>query len=360
MKKEEPKVTVVTATFNLIKDGREDFFRQCVESVHNQTYKNIEHLIIDGASTDGTIDLIKEYADKGWIKYISEPDKGMCDAMNKGIKMAKGEYVAILNSDDFYSEDMIELSVEALQKNNADYSYSDTNMLDRKTLKILYTWYVPDFNMALFYCCMPYNHESMLCKKSVYEKLNYYNYENWHTIADYDFAIKLILNDYKSIYINKALLQFRMDGTTNYAESSQKKDSYYEHISYVFKRWFNLWSEFLPKQSLNDLKKIYSGKRDYFTPEEFNALQEDWFVYYFIKYLAEKNLKNYKWDALFQNLLTRWKNNSDKLKLLSTLHNKKLSVKLFNCIPFLTIKQKGKKTRYKLFGFLPLFKVKEK
>ena len=92
-----PKVTVVTATYNLIKDGREKFFRQCVESIHNQTYKNIEHLVIDGASKDGTIDLIKEYADKGWIKYVSEPDKGMCDAMNKGIKIATGEYVAILN-----------------------------------------------------------------------------------------------------------------------------------------------------------------------------------------------------------------------------------------------------------------------
>ena len=72
-----PKITVITATFNLIKDKREKFFRQCVESVHNQTYANIEHLVMDGASKDGTLDLIKEYEDKGWLKCYSEPDKGM-------------------------------------------------------------------------------------------------------------------------------------------------------------------------------------------------------------------------------------------------------------------------------------------
>ena len=355
-----PKITVVTATFNLIKDGREDFFRQCVESVHNQTYKNIEHLIIDGASTDGTIDLIKEYADKGWIKYISEPDKGMCDAMNKGIKMASGEYVAILNSDDFYTKDMIELSIKALQKNNADFSYSDTDMLDRKTLKVLRTWYAPDSNMAYFYFMMPFNHESMLCKKTVYEKLRYYNWKDYSTIADYDFVIKLILNDYKGAYIDKSLLQFRMDGTTNYTNGTEKKDSYVRHISNLFKLQTNLWTEFLPQKTINDLKDLLSKQKDYITPDIANSLQEDWFVYYFIKYLAEKNLKNYKWDALFQNLLTHWKNNSDKLKRLSTVNNKKLSVKLFNCIPFLTIKQKGTKTSCKLFGFIPVFKIKRK
>ena len=74
-----PPITVITATYNLIKNGRKEFFKQCLESVHNQTYPNIEHLIIDGASSDGTVEMLQEYADKGWIKYISEPDSGIYD-----------------------------------------------------------------------------------------------------------------------------------------------------------------------------------------------------------------------------------------------------------------------------------------
>ena len=107
----KPKVTVITATYNLIKNGREKSFRQCVESVHHQTYKNIEHLIIDGASTDGTLELIAEYEKKGWLRCVSEPDKGMADAMNKGIQKASGEYVIILISDDYYILDAIEVSM---------------------------------------------------------------------------------------------------------------------------------------------------------------------------------------------------------------------------------------------------------
>jgi len=83
---DKPTVTVVTITYNLINAGRKEFFRQCVESVHNQTYENIEHIVIDGASTDGTLDLIKEYADKGWFTYYSEKDTGVYEAMNLKIK----------------------------------------------------------------------------------------------------------------------------------------------------------------------------------------------------------------------------------------------------------------------------------
>jgi len=90
-----PLVTIVTITFNLIKAGREKTFRQCLESVHNGTYKNVEHIVIDGASKDGTLDLIKEYANKGWVKYISEPDSGIYDAMNKGVRT---ELQGLINS----------------------------------------------------------------------------------------------------------------------------------------------------------------------------------------------------------------------------------------------------------------------
>ncbi len=90
-------VTVVTITYNLIKSGREKYVRQCIECVHNQTYQNIEHIIIDGASSDGTLEIFKDYP---WLKVFSEPDKGIYDAMNKGVAKASGKYIVFLNSDD--------------------------------------------------------------------------------------------------------------------------------------------------------------------------------------------------------------------------------------------------------------------
>ena len=93
--KTSPLVTVITITFNIKKAGREKFFRQCIESVHKQHYKNIEHIIIDGASKDGTASILDEYFKKGWIRYIRESDEGVYDAMNKGIAMAKGKYITL-------------------------------------------------------------------------------------------------------------------------------------------------------------------------------------------------------------------------------------------------------------------------
>lgn len=344
-----PKVTIVTPTYNLIKEGRKQFFCQAVESVHNQTYKNIEHLIIDGGSTDGTLDLLKKYADRGWIKYVSEPDKGMCDAMNKGIKMAKGEYLAILNSDDYYSEDAIELSVKAILDGDADYSCACTNMIDRESQKILNVWNVNEYSFAHFYYMMPFNHETMLCKKSVYEDLDYYDWETYDTIADYDFVMKLILNDYKKVLVDSAILYFRMDGTTNYSKESQKKDSYYKHITNLFKLLFNLWSKFLPEHALEHLKALLNktNENDYIMPRVAKHIEEDWFLYYYIKFLAEKNLKNFPWECLI---------NSHINQNVAYPYLKKY-FKLFNVLPVLKIVQKGSIKYIKLFGVVPLLKI---
>ena len=100
------KVSVITATWNSGKT-----LRTTLDSVLNQSYPDIEHIIVDGGSTDNTMEIIREYEPRynGRLRYISEPDKGLYDAMNKGIRMATGEVVGILNSDDFYtSSDVVE------------------------------------------------------------------------------------------------------------------------------------------------------------------------------------------------------------------------------------------------------------
>lgn len=348
-----PKVTIVTATYNLIKNGREKFFRECVESVHHQTYTNIEHLIIDGASTDGTLDLIKEYEQKGWIKYLSEPDQGMCDAMNKGIQKATGEYIAILNSDDWYTENAIELSVQKIIEENADYSYAITNMLSRDGKKLIRKWEVPLFHFAFCFMGTPFNHESMLLKKKIYEGLNYYDWKQYDTIADYDLILKLILNDYKGVYVEKAILNFRMDGTTCMSSDDKKKETYKKHIRYLFKCYRNIWSQFLPDESLID--QILVGE-DYI--KDTSVFFTDSFIYPFIRYICKKDLKNYPYDVLFN---TVWKRDNNALK--NTKNTKKYE--LFGFIPLIKIKtkvssQKQKTKRIYYFLNIPFLKVEKK
>ena len=108
------KVSVITATWNSGKT-----LRTTLDSVLNQSYPDIEHIIVDGGSTDNTMEIIREYEPRynGRLRYISEPDKGLYDAMNKGIRMATGEVVGILNSDDFYTSSDV---VEKLEKERSE------------------------------------------------------------------------------------------------------------------------------------------------------------------------------------------------------------------------------------------------
>jgi len=114
------KISIITVVWNNAKT-----IKYAIDSVLNQTHKNIEYIILDGASTDGTIEIIRSYGDK-ISKFVSEPDKGIYDAMNKGIKLATGDVVGILNSDDFYIDDyVIEKVVKEFEEKQVDSVYAD-------------------------------------------------------------------------------------------------------------------------------------------------------------------------------------------------------------------------------------------
>lgn len=179
-----PKVTVVTVTHNLINAGRKELFRQCVESVRHQTYDHIEHIVIDGASTDGTLDLIKEYADKGWLTYYSEKDTGIYEAMNKGIDKSSGDYINFLNSDDFFNHpDGIKLSVQHLLETKADFSFAKCTFINSQGEYL--GLYLPVIESFLFR--MPFCHQTMLIKKETLLQLDKFD-ENFKSAADFDFV----------------------------------------------------------------------------------------------------------------------------------------------------------------------------
>jgi len=228
--KQEPLVTIITITFDLIKSGREKYFRQCLESVRQQTYKNIEHIIIDGASKDGTLKMISEYVEKGWIKLYSEADKGIYDAMNKGIKKASGKYINFLHTDDFFqNKDAVKLSVSALEESGADYSFADTQGIDAERNKPVDVWHgnINKIPFGTHYC-----HQSMFTSREALLELSGFD-TSYRISADSDLMTKLVSLDKKYVYIPKTIVSYRSGGLSNqYIKETRKEHSaaFYKHL----------------------------------------------------------------------------------------------------------------------------------
>lgn len=159
-----PKVSIVTTVYNLYKNGRVDYFRQMMETVHNQTYPNMEHILIDNNSDDGTADLIQEYVDKGYVaNTYFEKKQGLWHGMNRGIKEATGEFINFMNSDDyFYRNDAVELSINAILKEGADWSYGRSNKVDLNTQEVVFKWYFDDY--ASIYNARCPNHQTLFVR----------------------------------------------------------------------------------------------------------------------------------------------------------------------------------------------------
>ncbi|MCK9401338.1 MAG: glycosyltransferase [Bacteroidales bacterium] len=230
--KTTPLVSIVTVTLNLIKAGREKSFRQCLESVRNQTYENIEHIIIDGASSDGTIDILNNYANRKWIKYISEVDTGIYDSMNKGLKLANGKYIAFLNSDDyFHGLDGVDASVKALENSKAVFSYAPVINLDesQQAQNIIY----PKMK-NVFLTIMP-NHQTMFFKRSVLINEGLFN-TNYKCVGDYDMTIRLCLKNHKSIFVDNIFSTYRLGG---FSKIATDEGLVFEEVSNIYYENYN-------------------------------------------------------------------------------------------------------------------------
>lgn len=212
-----PKVTVITITYNLINAGRKEFFRQCVESVHNQSYENIEHIVIDGASSDGTLDLIKDYSNQGWLSFYSEVDDGVYDAMNKGIDKSNGDFIIFLNSDDYFNnEDGIKISVKFLLETESDYSFAKCQFINIQDKKL--GIFSPVIGSFLFR--MPFCHQTMLTRKETLLILGKFD-KNFKSAGDFDFVLRLCLSGAKFIEVPMNFVSYRLSGISyQYQEQS--------------------------------------------------------------------------------------------------------------------------------------------
>lgn len=185
------KVSIITATYNSAAT-----LEDTIKSVLQQTYSNIEYIIIDGASKDNTLDIVKQYEPQFGerLKWLSENDSGIYDAMNKGIKMATGEIVGILNSDDYFtSPDVIERMVATFDDQSLDAVYGDIHFIrDEKPEKCVRYYSSKRFRpFWLRFGFMP-AHPSFYCRKEVFEKAGLYK-TDYKIGSDYEMMVRLFM-----------------------------------------------------------------------------------------------------------------------------------------------------------------------
>jgi glycosyltransferase len=205
------KVTIITVVFN-----GEKYLKDCIESVLYQDYKNIEYIVIDGGSTDRTLSVIESY--RSQIHYfISEKDKGMYDALNKGIKVATGDVIGILNADDMLaSSNVISAIVNEFNEQDADGIYGNLNYIDlSSSKKIIRRWVSNQFvKNDILLGWMP-AHPTLYLKKELFTHFGNYSLD-FGTAADYELMVRfLYVHQVNARFLDKLIVNMRVGGMSN-------------------------------------------------------------------------------------------------------------------------------------------------
>lgn len=245
-------VSIITVSYNSVAT-----ITDAINSVLEQTYPEIEYIIIDGSSTDGTIRLIDSFG-KRISKFISEPDNGIYDGLNKGIRLATGDIIGILNSDDFFCNNtVIERIVESFRKNEIDAVFGDVQFVDRVTTSKVVRYYSSKhFKTARFRFGFMPAHSSFYVKRELFEKLGYYK-TDYKIAADYELLIRfLYINKIRYKYLEMPFVSMRMGGVSNksihsiYTLNKEiaracKENGINTNYVYIYSKYFSKLFEFL-------------------------------------------------------------------------------------------------------------------
>ncbi|MEO6820737.1 MAG: glycosyltransferase family 2 protein [Ginsengibacter sp.] len=205
------KISIITVTLN-----SEKYLSDCIQSVRSQKYKDIEHIIIDGKSTDGTLSIIEKNNDH-IANWISETDRGMYEAINKGINLATGDVIGILNSDDMLaSDDVIGKIAKRFENSDVDSLYGDLVFVNPDNVSVITrVWKGIPYDRTRFnYGWMP-AHPTFYMRRSVTEKFGLYE-NHFHSAADYEFMARyLFKHRISSVYLPMMIVRMRTGGASN-------------------------------------------------------------------------------------------------------------------------------------------------
>lgn len=205
------KISVITSVYN-----NKETIAEAIESVLSQSYDDIEYIIVDGASQDGTVEVIKKYADK-LTTFVSEPDKGIYDGLNKGVALATGDVVGFLHSDDlFQDENVVAKIAEAFKSGDVDSVYGDLTYVTKEdTSKVIRYWKSGTFSMRKLQNGWMPPHPTFYVKRKVYEAYGAFD-TGFRIAADYDSILRFLGREgITTRYIPEVLVKMRVGGASN-------------------------------------------------------------------------------------------------------------------------------------------------
>ena len=205
------KISIITATYN-----SEKTLRDTLDSILAQTYPDIESIIVDGASKDGTMDIVREYEPRfeGRMRWISEPDKGIYDAMNKGIKMASGDVIGVLNSDDFYHDErVVEDIANAFIQKNVECVYGNLVFIDENDMNnTLRIWKGSQHECGSFLSGWHPAHPTFYVKSIWFERFGAFKLQ-YAVSADFELMLRFIeKGQIRNAYLDRYFVKMRMGG----------------------------------------------------------------------------------------------------------------------------------------------------
>ncbi len=242
--KHQPDIQVSVITVNL---NNQSGLANTLKSVQEQDYPFIQHVVIDGASTDGSVDLLKDIKNSKFV-FISEKDNGVYDAQNKGINLAKGQFLAFLNSGDvFYSNRVVSLFVDNQLQNSEGLVYGNSEITDSKGKTQVLT--PPSKINSFFWYRNTLNHQAVFFSKKLFEQFGLYN-TNYRLCADFDFLLKVYKSNPKLFsYLNNCICRYQETGI------SANPDNYSLVIEEREKILATYFSDFEIENMRNEYKK---------------------------------------------------------------------------------------------------------
>lgn len=234
------KFSIVTVCYNAAST-----IEETIKSVLSQSFTNFEYIVVDGGSKDGTVQILEKYKDR--IRYISERDKGIYDAMNKGVAMAKGELIGIIGADDFYPDTEVLTKVAAaFSKKDTDSAYGDVKFVDpNDTSKVVRFWKEENYNKQNWLKGWMPPHITFYLKKSAYDSFGVYT-TDFTCAGDYELMLRMLYkNDLTSQYIPATLMTMRAGGTSNaslkhrYVANMEDRRAW--KINDLTPKWYTLW-----------------------------------------------------------------------------------------------------------------------